>query len=74
MVKSVLKVSLPLPLIEVLEHLRQSNERFRAVRFEVQGGVVHLWGNAANSADVFTLAQQVSHLPGVERVVVERAH
>jgi hypothetical protein len=72
MTESVLKVSSPPPLIEVLERLRRSNERFRLIRFEVQGGVVHLWCNAANSADVFTLAQQVSHLPGVERVVVER--
>src|SRR5439155_27123875 len=45
--ESVLKVSSPPPLIEVLERLRRSNERFRAIRFEVQGGVVHLWGNAA---------------------------
>jgi len=72
MTESVLKVSPPPPLIEVLERLRRSNERFRPIRFEVQGGVVHLWCNAANSADVFTLAQQVSHLSGVERVVVER--
>jgi len=72
MTESVLKVSSPPPLIEVLERLRRSNEPFRFIRFEVRGGVVHLWSNAANSADVFTLAQQVSHLPGVERVVVER--
>ena len=73
MTKSAMKISLPLPLVEALQHLRQSNERFKPVRFEVQGGVVHLWGNAANSSDVFTLAQQVSRLPGVERVIVERA-
>jgi hypothetical protein len=73
MTQSVLKVPPPPRLVETLEYLRRSNERFMPVRFEVQGGVVRLWGNAASGEDVFTLAQQVSRLPGVERVVVEHA-
>ena len=68
-----LKAVAPPSLMDVLEHLRRNNERFQTVRFEVQGGVVHLWGNAAIGADIFSLAQQVARVPGVQRVVVERS-
>jgi hypothetical protein len=57
-------------LIESVDRLRRSSERFRSVRFEVQGSVVRVWG--ANSGDVFAFAQQLSHQPGVQRVVIER--
>jgi hypothetical protein len=63
----------PIPLlVETLEHMRKNNERFRGIRIEVQGGVVRLWSNAANRGDAFTLAQQIAHVPGVERVIVEQ--
>lgn len=68
-----LKPSSGQPLIVVLEKLRRNNESFQGIRFEVQQGVVHLWGNAAAGEEVFNLAQQVAHLPGVQRVVVERS-
>jgi hypothetical protein len=68
-----LKAVAPTSLVDVLEHLRRKNERFQTVGFEVQGGVVHLWGNALTGGDIFTLAQQVAHIPGVQRVVVERS-
>jgi hypothetical protein len=61
------------PLVEVLERLRKNSERFQGISIEIQGGVVHLWGNAATNGDVFTLAQQISRVPGVERVLVERS-
>ena len=61
-------------LVENLEQLRRSNERYRSIRLEVQGGVVRLWGNAACSEDVFIFAERASHVPGVERVIVERSH
>jgi hypothetical protein len=71
MTQPVLRVSSSPTLVETLERLRRNNERFRSIRLEVQGGVVRLWGNAARSDDVFIFAQQVSHTPGVERVIVE---
>jgi len=73
MTQPILKVSSVSPLVETLEQLRRSSERFRPIRIEVQGGVVRLWGNAARGEDVFTFAQRISHLPGVERVIVERS-
>ena len=73
MTQPVLKVFSVPPLVEALEQLRRSSERFRPIRIEVQGGVVRLWGNAARGEDVFTFAQRISHLPGVERVIVERS-
>ena len=73
MTQPVLKVSTVPPLVETLEQLRRSSERFRPIRVEVQGRVVRLWGNAARGEDVFTFAQRISHLPGVERVIVERS-
>jgi hypothetical protein len=65
-------VSFPPTIVEYLERLRRSNERFRPIRFEVQGGVVRLWANTAKGEDVFTLAQQAARFPGVQRVIVER--
>jgi BON domain len=73
MTQPVLRDSSRQPLVETLERLRRSNERFLPIRFEAQGGVVRLWGNAACSEDVFIFAQHVSHFPGVERVIVERS-
>ena len=73
MTQPVLKVSSIPPLLETLEQLRRSSERFRPIRIEVQGRVVRLWGNVARGEDVFNFAQRISHLPGVERVIVERS-
>ena len=73
MTQPVMKISSVPPLVETLEQLRRSSECFRPIRVEVQGGVVRLWGNAARGEDVFTFAQHVSHIPGVERVIVERS-
>ena len=73
MTQPILKVSSVSPLVETLEQLRRSSERFRPIRIEVQGGAVRLWGNAARGEDVFNFAQHISHLPGVERVIVERS-
>jgi BON domain len=72
MTQPVLNVSSRSSLVETLERLRRSNERYRSIRLEVQGGVVRLWSNAANGEDLFIFAQRVSHIPGVQRVIVER--
>ncbi len=61
------------PLVEAIERMGKESERFHGIRFEVQGGIVHLWGSAATSGDIFTWAQQIAHIPGVERVVIERS-
>jgi hypothetical protein len=62
----------PQPLASVLENLRRSYEGFQGIRFEVQQGVVHLWCKPATGDEIFNFAQQAAHLPGVQRVVVER--
>jgi hypothetical protein len=73
MPQPVVKISSRPSLVETLEQVRRSNERFRSIRLEVQGGVVRLWANAARSEDVFVFAQRISRMPGVERVIVDRA-
>jgi osmotically-inducible protein OsmY len=57
-----------LPL--AIERVRQSDWRFLNVRAEVQGGVVRLRGTVARGEDLMALAQAISRLPGVERVIV----
>jgi hypothetical protein len=53
-----------------VERVRRSDARFRSVRAEVHGKVIVLRGNSENSEHVMMLAQALSGLPGVERVVV----
>src|SRR5262249_53157781 len=60
----------PPTLAASVERVRRSDARFRSVRAEVRGKVIVLHGNGANSDHVMMLAQALSGLPGVERVVV----
>ena len=53
-----------------IDRLRKGNDRFRRVEYTVNGGVVHLRGSIQRGEDLMELAQAVSHLPGVERVIV----
>jgi hyperosmotically inducible periplasmic protein len=53
-----------------IERVRQSDGRFLNVRAELQGGVVRLRGTVTRGEDLMALAQAISRLPGVERVVV----
>jgi osmotically-inducible protein OsmY len=48
-----------------------SQPRFQAVRVEVKGAVVYLAAEADHAGVLYELAQVLSHLPGVERVVVQ---
>jgi BON domain len=57
-----------------VDRLRQEEVRFRWVRSEVSGGVVHLRGFVHRWEDVFDLARAAAQLPGVERVVLEGIH
>jgi hypothetical protein len=61
----------PLALAQAIERLRQSDERYRGVRPEVSGGIVHLRGTVANPQDLFALAKAIAQLPGVQRVILE---
>jgi hypothetical protein len=67
-----LKTTAPPTLAEAVDSLRMKNERFQRVRFEVQGGEVHLWSSSNAGGDVFGMAQAVAHIRGVDRVIVER--
>jgi len=53
-----------------VERVRQSDWRFLNVRAEVRGGVIRLRGTVAHGEDLMALAQAISRLPGVERVIV----
>jgi osmotically-inducible protein OsmY len=54
-----------------LRAAQQSEPRFRAVRLELRQRVVYLRGSLAQGRDVMDLAQRVSRIPGVERVVLD---
>jgi len=68
-----MKATPPPSLPEALHRFQMNNETFRRIRFDVQDGVVHLWSNSAGCGDVFRMAQEVAHVPGVKRVVVEQS-
>ncbi|MBY0525693.1 MAG: BON domain-containing protein, partial [Gemmataceae bacterium] len=57
-------------LVLAVERLRANDPRFRAVRVEVQGGLVRLRGHVKRSEELMELAQAISRLAGVERVSV----
>lgn len=57
-------------LADAVEKLRRADQRYWRIAAEVVGGTVHLRGVADSREDVFALARAVSHVPGVERVVV----
>jgi hypothetical protein len=60
----------PPTLATAVERIRQSDVRFRSVRAEVRGKTIVLRGSSENRDHVMMLAQALSRLPGVERVVV----
>jgi osmotically-inducible protein OsmY len=57
--------------IRAVDRLRARDERFREVRPEVQGGIVRLRGPVPHWSDMYELAQAVSRIPGVQRVILE---
>jgi hypothetical protein len=54
-----------------LAELRSRDARFRTVAVAVDGGLVFLRAPAVQAEDLYQLAQVISRLPGVERVVVK---
>jgi hypothetical protein len=58
-------------LIEQVEQLRRRDARFQQVRVQVTNRAVFLRGVVARGEDLMDLAQAISRLPGVERVVLE---
>jgi hypothetical protein len=62
-------------LFNAVERLRRgphgADPRYLRVHTQVQGGVVRLGGTVHRWEDLFELARKISHLPGVERVVLE---
>jgi hypothetical protein len=50
--------------------LQQADPRFLGIVADVQQGVVRLGGTVTRWEDLFDLARAISHLPGVERVVL----
>jgi hypothetical protein len=60
------------PLLNSLERLRRNSERYQGIHYDIQAGVVHIWGNSVRGGDVFTFAQMAARIPGVQRVIVEQ--
>jgi hypothetical protein len=56
---------------QAVDRLVRGNPRYLGVQPVIDGGIVRLQGSISRSEDVYTLAQEVSHLAGVERVIVE---
>jgi hypothetical protein len=54
-----------------VEELHAKHPTLSALHAEVQGRIVRLSGAASNWEDVLSLAQSISRLPGVERVVLD---
>jgi hypothetical protein len=57
-------------LIQRVAQLRDQEPRFQRVQVEVRGRAVFLHGVVARAEDTMDLAERVSRLPGVERVVL----
>jgi hypothetical protein len=56
---------------EAIDRLRRSDPRFGGIQVQVRQGIVWLSGTRELSARIFELAQAVSRLRGVERVIVQ---
>jgi osmotically-inducible protein OsmY len=57
-------------LLRSIEAIRDSDERFQQIRVEVVNGAVFLRGTLRRGEDQFELAQRISRIPGVSRVVL----
>jgi hypothetical protein len=64
----------PAGLAEAIETLRLQDDRFRRIKPELRGQVVHLRGTVARWDHLYDLARMVARLRGVERVVLEDIH
>jgi hypothetical protein len=62
----------PSGLTQSVAKLREADARYSHVRTDVEGSVVHLRGSVQRWEDVLELAQAVSRLAGVERVIVDQ--
>jgi hypothetical protein len=58
-------------LSTAIEDLRRRDAHFRAIRTEVQGGMVRVFAGNTDGEYVMAFAQALTRLPGVERVVVQ---
>ena len=57
-------------LATTLEKIRQGDERYRAVQYEIKNGAIYLRGTA-KPENVMAFAKAISNVPGVERVVLQ---
>lgn len=57
-------------LAQEVARLRRSSGRYQGIEYTVQDGKVYLRGHVQRGADLTELAQAISRLPGVERVIV----
>jgi hypothetical protein len=58
---------------EAIAALCQREARFARIAYQVRGGEVHIQSSPGHSEAVFAFAQAVSHLTGVQRVILEDA-
>ncbi len=57
-------------LVGRITALQQSEPKYMGIVADVQNGVVRLGGTVTRWEDIFALARMISHLPGVERVIL----
>jgi hypothetical protein len=55
-----------------IEAMRSGDARLGGLQVDIQNGIVRLTGNAKNRQHLWPFAEAVSHLPGVERVIIEK--
>lgn len=59
------------PPADVIRRLQQENPRLARLRLETAGGVVRLHGTVSAWTDLYEFAKKLSHVAGVERVILE---
>jgi hypothetical protein len=60
-------------LEQTIRRLQLTDPRFRSVRINVRQGLVYLQASSRYSDELFQVAEVISELPGVERVIVKEA-
>ncbi len=58
-------------LVGRITAIQQSEPKYLGIVADVQNGVVRLGGTVSRWEDIFALARMISHLPGVERVILQ---
>jgi hypothetical protein len=67
-------IQTPASLADAVQRLRSSDDRFRYIRSEVKEKIVYLRGTVTRWEDILELAEGISKVAGVERVILQEVH